>query len=112
MGVIMIIVEPDTGHVPRHWVPVMVGMPSAVFGALAGIVFGAVATSAGLGAPFGPIGRSVVGAAVGGSVGVVFMSLLAHSFLTILLATGLSAYLGFRYTKARTPPGDPEKVTP
>jgi len=47
-GAVMTLIDPDTGHIPRAMVPLMIGVPSAVFGALAGLLFALVVVPAGI----------------------------------------------------------------
>ena len=95
----MTLIDPDTGHIPRTMVPLMIGVPSAVFGALAGLLFALVVVPAGIRIPLGTTGRTLLGATVGGIVGIVFMNILAHSIVTVALAALLGAALGARFTR-------------
>jgi hypothetical protein len=95
----MTLIDPDTGHIPRAMVPLMIGVPSAVFGALAGLLFALVVVPAGIRIPLGATGRTLLGATVGGIAGVVFMNILAHSIVTVALASLLGAALGARFTR-------------
>jgi len=98
-GAVMTLIDPDTGHIPRAMVPLMIGGPSAVFGALAGLLFALVVVPAGIRVPLGTTGRTLLGATVGGIVGIVFMNILAHSIVTVALAALLGAALGARFTR-------------
>jgi hypothetical protein len=100
MGAVATIVEPDTGHIPRNLVPLMIGLPSAVFGAIAGLLFASVMTPVHVSAFLGLKGRVVLGAIVGATAGIVFMNLLAHSVVTILLAAFLGGALAARFAKS------------
>jgi hypothetical protein len=99
MGVVATLIEPDTGHIPRKLVPVMIGLPSAAFGAVAGLLFASVLVPAHISASLGPTGRVVLGGVVGGAVGMIFMNLLAHSVVTVLLAAFLGAALAARFAR-------------
>lgn len=105
VGAVTTLIEPDTGHIPRNLVPLMIGVPSAIFGAVAGLVFASVV------APFpqistflGAKGRVVLGGAVGGAAGIVFMNLLAHSVVTVFSGALLGAALGARFIKSESLP--------
>lgn len=99
-GVVATMIEPDTGHIPRHLVPLMVGVPSAAFGGLAGLILASVMTPAHIGDFVGLRGRVVLGGIIGGTAGIVFMNLLAHSVITIILAALLGAVLAARFAKS------------
>ncbi|SRR6266481_2165600 len=103
MGVVATLIEPDTGHIPRHLVPVMIAVPSAAFGAVAGLIFASVVASVNISVSLGPKGRTLLGSVIGGLTGLVFMNLLAHSVLTVLSAALLGALLAIRFTKPETP---------
>ena len=96
------VIEPDTGHIPRHLVPLMVGVPSAAFGCLAGLLFAAVMAPVRIRDLVGLTGRVILGGFIGGTVGILFMNLLAHSVLTVILAAFLGAVLGGRVAKSGT----------
>lgn len=98
-GAILTLIDPDTGHIPRAMVPLMIGVSSAVLGALAGLLFALIVVPAGIRIPLGTTGRTLLGATVGGIVGIVFMNILAHSIVTIALASLLGAALGARFTR-------------
>ncbi len=100
VGAVSTVVEPDTGHIPRNLVPLMMGVPSAVFGAIAGLIFASVMAPVRISSLLGPKGRMFLGAAVGATAGIVFMNLLAHSFITILLAAFLGGALAARFTRS------------
>lgn len=104
MGAVATIVEPDTGHIPRNLVPLMIGLPSAVFGAIAGLLFASVMTPVHVGALLGLKGRVVLGAIVGATAGIVFMNLLAHSVVTIPLAAFLGGALAARFARSKALP--------
>jgi hypothetical protein len=59
MGVVATLIEPDTGHIPRHLVPVMIAVPSAAFGAVAGLIFASVMASVNITVSLGPKGRTL-----------------------------------------------------
>jgi len=100
MGAVATIVQPDTGHIPRNLVPVMIGLPSSLFGAIAGLIFAFVMTPTQIGTFLGLKGRVALGAVVGATAGIVFMNLLAHSVLTIGLAALLGGALAARFVKS------------
>jgi len=77
MGVLATTLEPDTGHIPRNLVPLMMAVPSAVFGAIAGLIFASVMTPVHVSDFLGPRGRVVLGAVIGATAGTIFMNLLA-----------------------------------
>jgi hypothetical protein len=77
----------------------MIGVPSAAFGALAGLLFALVVVPADIRIPLGTTGRTLLGATVGGIVGLVFMNILAHSIVTVGLAALLGSALGARFTR-------------
>lgn len=99
MGVVATLVEPDTGHIPRNLVPVMIGLPSAAFGAVAGLLFASVLVPVKISASLGSTGRVVLGAVVGGAIGMIFMNVLAHSLVAVLLAAFLGATLAARFAR-------------
>jgi hypothetical protein len=45
MGPLPVVFHPDTGHVPRYGVPVMLGIPGFILGLLAGAAFSCLATA-------------------------------------------------------------------
>jgi hypothetical protein len=97
MGVVMIVISPATGHIARPMVPVIVGIPSAAFGAIAGCLFACIMSAESVSRALGRWGRSVLGLIMGGAAGVVFMDLLAHSIVTVVLAALLGAVLAAWY---------------
>jgi hypothetical protein len=70
-----------------------------VFGAVTGLLLALIVVPAGIRIPLGTTGRTLVGATVGGIVGIVFMNILAHSIVTVALAALLGAALGARFTR-------------
>jgi len=100
--VVAVLIEPDTGHIPRKLVPLMVAVPSAAFGAIAGLIFASVTAPVSFGFHLGRRETTLVGAAIGGATGFVFMNLLAHSVVTIVLGVLLGALLAFRSTRPET----------
>jgi hypothetical protein len=102
MGVVATLIEPDTGHIPRNLVPVMIGVPRAVFGAVAGLLFASVMVSAHIQASLGPTGRAALGGAVGAAVGMIFMNLLAHSVVTVVFAAFWGAALAARFARRKS----------
>lgn len=95
-GWFMTILQPDTGHVPRGLVLLMITLPSMLFGGSAGVIF-AMLTRPCQTTPIASAKRRVVlGGTVSGAVGVVFMVLWAHSIVTLILSTilgvGLAAW--------------------
>ena len=103
MGVLATTLEPDTGHIPRNLVPLMMAVPSAVFGAIAGLIFASVLTAVHVSDFLGPRGRVVLGTVIGATAGIVFMNLLAHSVITIILAAFLGAALAARFARSEAP---------
>lgn len=103
MGVVTTLMEPDTGHIPRSLVPIMFGLPSAAFGAVAGMPFACVLASANINTSLGPIGRVILGGVVGAGAGMIFMNHLAHSIVAVLLSAFLGATLAIRFARAETP---------
>lgn len=93
VGIIITFFQPDTGHIPVNKIPLLVGVPSAAFGLCAGLLYGILAVALGLELRIGARGRLILGACVGGAAGVVFMRVLAHSYLTVLVATVLGMLL-------------------
>ncbi|MDP9337888.1 MAG: hypothetical protein M3P45_03365 [Acidobacteriota bacterium] len=106
-GVVATIVEPDTGHIDPKFVPIMIGVPSAAFGALAGLVFASMVVPSNI-RFLGPKGRVVIGGVVCAAVGAIFMNVLAHSAIAILLAAFLGAALAARFVKPDSPVEGPE----
>lgn len=100
MGAVATIVEPDTGHIPRNLVPLMIGLPSSVFGFIAGLIFAFVMTPIQVNSFLGLKGRVFLGAIVGATAGIVFMNLLAHSVVAILLAAFLGGTLAARFVRS------------
>jgi len=103
MGVVATLIEPDTGHIPHNLIPLMMGVPSAIFGAIAGLIFASVMTPVRISSLLGLKGRMFLGSAVGAIAGIVFMNLLAHSVITILLAAFLGGALAARFTRPEVP---------
>ena len=102
-GAVMTVIEPDTGHISHSLVPFMIGIPSAVFGAAAGLVFVLIALLADIRSPLSITGKTLLGGSVGAIVGVVFMIVLAHTFVTVVLTTLMGAGLGSRFTQPAAP---------
>jgi hypothetical protein len=100
IGAIVTVFHSDTGHIPSEQIPILIGVPSAAFGLAAGLLYGALAVAFGAEVSLGTKGRTILGAGVGCVAGIVFMRVLAHSYLTILVAVLLgillarSSYLG------------------
>ena len=63
----------DTGHVPHRLVPVMIDVPSAALGAIAGLNFASVMAPANINVLVGPKGRALLGGILGDAIGQVFM---------------------------------------
>ncbi len=103
VGAVATVIEPDTGHIPRNLVPLMMGVPSAVFGAIAGLIFASVMAPVRISSLLGPKGRVFLGGAVGATAGIIFMNLFAHSVITILLAALLGGALAVRFTRSEVP---------
>ncbi len=99
-GAVATVIEPDTGHIPRNLVPLMMGVPSAVFGAIAGLIFASVMAPVRISSLLGPKGRMLLGGAVGATVGIIFMNLFAHSVISILLAALLGGSLAARFARS------------
>jgi hypothetical protein len=106
VGVVGTIIDPDTGHIPRQIVPVMIGIPSAAFGAVAGLIFASITTRAGISTALGAGGRTIVGCIIGEIAGIVFMNILAHSIIAVVLAALLGAALGARITRPESLAGN------
>jgi hypothetical protein len=102
MGVVATLIEPDTGHIPRHLVPLMIAVPSAAFGAIAGLIFASVVAPGNISVSLGPKGRTLLGSVIGGLTGLVFMNLLTHSVVAVLFAAILGALLAIRFTRLET----------
>lgn len=83
----------------------MIAVPSAAFGAVAGLIFASVVTPVNISASLGPKGRTLIGAMIGAATGMVFMNLLAHSIVTVLLGAGLGALLAFRFARPEASEG-------
>jgi hypothetical protein len=45
MGLLAVVLHPDTGHVPRYGVPVMLGIPGFILGLLASAAFSCLANA-------------------------------------------------------------------
>ena len=91
---VSILVDPDTGHIPNYDVPLMIGVPSAAFGALAGLMFASLSYSVRRKNPTSA-NRALLGAAVAGAAGFAFMKVLAHSILVIPITALLGSVLGW-----------------
>ena len=65
MGVVVTLIEPDTGHIPRHLIPLMIAVPSAAFGAVAGLIFASVVAPVKIHVSLGPKGRALPGGVIG-----------------------------------------------
>jgi len=92
LGAVIAIFQPDTGHIPSSKMPIFIGVPSAVFGLGAGLVYGILTASLSTKVTLRMKDRAALGALVGCGIGVAFMRILAHSYLTVLVA-GLLALL-------------------
>jgi hypothetical protein len=93
IGAVATIIEPDTGHIPRNRVPLLIGLPSAVFGAIAGLIYGVLMMPARVSDVLGAKGRVTLGAVIGAAAGIVLMNLFAHSFWAVILAALLGGVL-------------------
>ena len=103
-GAVLTVFHPDTGHIPADKIPVFIGVPSAVFGLVAGLLYGLIAVGLGIEASLGSKGRTLIGAGVGCAAGLVYMRIFAHHYLTVLLAAIVGALLAiaiFRATSAQ-----------
>jgi len=100
VGAVATVIEPDTGHIPRNLVPLMMGVPSAVFGAIAGLIFASVMARAHISSLLGPKGRMFLCGSLVATVGIIFMNLFAHSVITILLAALLGGALAVRFARS------------
>lgn len=96
MGLVAILVEPDTGHIPRHLVPIMIGVPALLLGAIAGLLFALVTVPANTSSPMAGKGRILFGAFVGAMAGLALMYIFSHSFYTIPIAALLGGALAAR----------------
>ena len=92
-GAIVTVFQPDTRHIPSDEMPILIGVPSSIFGFGAGLLYGALAVAFGAELSLRKTGRPLLGAGVGLVVGIAFMRILAHSYLTILLAILLGVLL-------------------
>jgi len=93
IGAIVTVFHSDTGHIPSDQIPLLIGVPSAVFGLGAGLLYGALAVAFGAEVSLSRKGRMMLGAGVGCAAGIVFMRVLAHSYLTIVVAVLLGILL-------------------
>jgi hypothetical protein len=92
-GAVMTVFHPDTGHIPADKIPLLIGLPSALFGSIGGLLYSSLAAALGAETRSGMKVRTILGAGIGGIAGLIFMKLLAHSYLTILVAVLLGALL-------------------
>jgi hypothetical protein len=99
VGAVSTVIKPDTGYIPHNFVPLMMGVPRAAFGAMAVPIFASVMAPVRITSLLGLKGRMLLGAVVGAIAGIVLMNLLAHSVITILLATFLGAALAARFAR-------------
>lgn len=90
LGLIAIIVRPDTGHIPRYEVPFLIGIPTGVVGIIGGAVFALVGDQRGSAKT-----RGIIGATVGGAMGIALMLLTHTSFHNAAFWVVLGAALGF-----------------
>lgn len=103
IGAVITIFQPDTGHIPSNMVPIMVGVPSAAVGLGAGLLYGTLAVAFGMEVRLGKRGRTILGAAVGCAAGVVFMRVLAHSYLTVVVTVLLGVFLATVFLPGKSP---------
>jgi hypothetical protein len=101
VGAVATVIQPDTGHIPRNLVPLMIGVPSGVFGAIAGLIFASVMAPVRISSLVGLKGRIFLGTVVGATAGIVFMNLLAPSVLTVFLAALLGGVLAVRFVRSK-----------
>jgi hypothetical protein len=109
LAVVVTITEPDTGHIPREFVPLMVGVPTAALGALGGIICGFALTRAHADDLLGFRGRKVIGGYVGGAAAIICVSILVPSFIAVIPAGFLGAVTGARLVKWAMSGGNRQK---
>jgi hypothetical protein len=90
---VVTVIQPDTGHIPRQKVPLMIGIPSAVFGGIAGFIFACVLEANGVPKLLGARSRLVLGALFGASAGILSMNFLSDSIFAVLFSALLGAIL-------------------
>ena len=107
MGLLALVFNPDTGHVPRYAVPVMLGIPGFLLGLLAGAAFSCltIAVHETYGTRLGE--RMLLGAAIGAvagqTIGWAFSQGQLTSVMTIIIGAWLAAVLGWhRHSKRHT----------
>jgi hypothetical protein len=81
----------------------MIGFPSAVFGAIGGLVYAALIMPARVTDLLGVKGRVVLGAIVGAAAGIVLTNLFAHSIWAVILAALLGAALAASAARVNAP---------
>jgi len=84
----------DPRAIPHEFMPFVVGIPSAVLGGLAGVVFTFMAPALESRRRVPVRTLAALGAAVGAGLGVFFMRVVFHSFLTLLVCALLGTALG------------------
>lgn len=99
VGAIVAVFQPDTGHIPSSKMPILIGVPSTVFGLFAGLVYGTLVTTLGNELRLGTKGKAILGAGIGCVVGAAFMRVLVHSYLAIFLGGLVGVVLAISFFK-------------
>ena len=95
------VIQPDTGHIPREKVPLMIGVPSAMLGSVVGLVFACTAEAFHEKNLMGNKVRAVVLGILSACSAVVIMNVLAPSLLSVIPAGFIGGVLTFRYALKR-----------
>lgn len=107
MGLLAVVIHPDTGHVPTYGVPVMLGIPGFILGLIAGAAFSCLATTVKETYRTRLGERMLLGAAIGVVAGLVILWLFSQAQLVavtlVIIGAWFAAFLGWhRHSKRRT----------
>jgi len=100
VAIVLITINPDTGHIPPEGMVFIFGVLSAAFGLFAGFLFAAVLAILELKIKLGFMGRGILGVSVGGGVGILLMNYDLHTYFTVLLAAVTSLSLAISFSKS------------
>ena len=107
MGLLAVVFYPDTGHVPRYAVPLMLGIPGFILGLLAGAAFSCLTTAVNETYRTRLGERMLLGAAIGAVAGQTIVWAFSQgrltSVMTVIIGAWLAAVLGWhRHSKRPT----------
>jgi hypothetical protein len=85
----------DPRAIPHSFAPFLVGIPSAIVGGVAGMVFVFLAPALESRRRASFLNLAILGAIVGTGLGILFMRVVAHSLLTVVVSAVIGAGLGY-----------------